>query len=74
MKTLLNIICAAIGGLIGWAFGDYVAKSLGYKSGWKYWAIRAGVVIGGAVIGWFAGSLISSVISKYLVSNPRISG
>ena len=68
----INIICSAIGGLVGWYFGDFVAKKLGYKSGWKYWAIRSGVVIGRAVIGWFAGSAISKIIVSYLKSNPSI--
>ena len=68
----INIICAAIGGLVGWYFGDYVANKLGYKSGWKYWAIRAGIVVGGAVIEWFAGSAITKIIVNYLKSNPNI--
>lgn len=53
-------------------FGDYVAKKLGYSSGWKYWAIRAGIVIGGAVIGWFAGTLITKTVASFLKSNPQI--
>ena len=66
----INVICAAIGAVAGWFFGDWVAKKLGYYSGWKYWAIRAGIVVGGAVIGWFAGTLISKLIATYLKSNP----
>ena len=66
----INIVCAAIGAVIGWPIGDWVAKKLGYYSGWKYWAIRAGVVIGGAVIGWFAGTRIANLIAAYLRSNP----
>lgn len=50
--------------------GDWVAKKLGYYSGWKYRAIRAGIVIGGAVIGWFAGTLIAKLIATYLRTNP----
>ncbi len=68
----INVICAAIGAIAGWVFGDYVAKKLGYRSGWKYWAIRAGIVIGGAVIGWFAGTLITRVVASYLIKNPAI--
>ena len=56
--------------MVGWFFGDWVAKKLGYSSGWKYWAIRAGVVVGGIVIGWFAGTLISKLIATYLKNNP----
>lgn len=53
-------------------FGDYVAKWFGYRSGWKYWSIRVGVVAGGAVIGWFAGSAIIRVATRYLSSNPQM--
>nr|WP_181987086.1 RHS repeat-associated core domain-containing protein [Ruminococcus bromii] len=70
--ALINVICSAIGGIAGWFFGDWIAKKLGYKSGWKYWAIRAGVTIGGAVIGWFAGTLISKILVSYLKKNPGI--
>lgn len=66
----INVICAAIGAVVGWFFGDWIAKKLGYYSGWKYWAIRAGVVVGGAVIGWFAGTLITKLVATYLKSNP----
>lgn len=68
----LQWICAAIGGLAGWYFGDYIARKLGYSSGWKYWAIRAGVVIGGAVLGWFAATLMAKLIAGYLRSNPQL--
>ena len=60
------------GGLSGWFFGDFVAKKLGYYSGFMYWTIRAGVVIGGAVIGWFAGTLLAKIISLFLKSNPSV--
>ena len=70
--ALINVICSAIGGIAGWFFGDWIAKKLGYKSGWKYWAIRAGVTIGGAVIGWFAGTLISKILVSFLKKNPGI--
>ncbi|MBQ9544388.1 MAG: RHS repeat-associated core domain-containing protein [Clostridia bacterium] len=66
----INIICAAIGAIVGWFFGDWFAKSIGYSSGWKYWAIRTGVVIGGAIIGWFAGALVTKLIATYLKANP----
>ena len=70
--TPLQWAMAVIGGIAGWYFGDYVAKKLGYKSGWKYWTIRAGVVVGGAVIGWFAGKAIVKVTTKFLLANPTI--
>ena len=66
----INVICAAIGTVVGWFFGDWVAKKLGYSKGWKYWAIRTGVVVGGAVIGWFAGTAIAKIIALYLKNNP----
>ena len=66
----INVICAAIGAVVGWFFGDWVAKKLGYSKGWKYWAIRTGVVVGGAVIGWFAGTAIAKLIALYLKNNP----
>jgi RHS repeat-associated protein len=62
----INVFCAVIGGFAGTHFSDYIAKTLGYRSGWKYWAIQSGVVVGGAVIGWFAGTLIINAISGYL--------
>lgn len=68
----INVLFAAVGAIAGWALGDYVAKKLGYRSGWKYWAIRSGVVVGGAVIGWFAGSLLTKILSGYLKSNPAM--
>ena len=70
--TPLQWAMAIIGGIAGWFFGDYVAKWFGYRSGWKYWSIRVGVVAGGAVIGWFAGSAIIRVATRYLSSNPQM--
>lgn len=75
--TPVQWVCAVIGGVSGWFFGDYIARSFGYKpSGkgfWnatKYWAIRTGVIIGGAAVGWFAGTAILSLAKAYLVQNP----
>ena len=68
----INAVCAAIGAIAGWVFGDYVAQKLGYSSGFKYWAIRAGVVVGGTVIGWFAGAAIAKVVKAFVVANPAI--
>jgi len=70
--TPIQWVMATIGAIGGWFFGDYVANQLGYKSGFKYWAIRAGIVIGGAVIGWFAGTAIKNIATKYLLSNPKV--
>ena len=66
----INVIFAAVGAVAGWFFGDYVAKKFGYYTGWKYWAIRIGVVAGSAVLGWFTGSLLSKVLATFLKSNP----
>ena len=66
----INALCAVIGMVVGWFFGDWVAKKLGYSDGWKYWAIRTGVVVGGAVIGWFAGTVIAKLIALYLKKHP----
>ena len=63
---------AAIGGVAGVLFGEFIAEQLGYTSGWKYWAIRGGMVVGGAVVGWFAGTLITKLATNYLIKNPRI--
>ena len=68
----IHFAFAAIGGLVGWKLGDYVAKKLGYRSGKKYWAIRAGVTVGGAVIGWFSARLMTQILTGYLKSNPAL--
>ena len=57
---------------MGWFLGDYVAKQLGYYSGLKYWAIRTGIIVGGAVIGWFAGTLLTRILANFLRSRPDI--
>ena len=62
-KFAIQAVCAAIGAVAGWYFGDYVARKLGYKSG---------VVVGGAVIGWFAGSAIANIAKSFLWANPTI--
>ena len=69
--TPIQWACAIIGGIAGWYFGDYVAKKFGY-TGWKYWAVRTGVAVGGAVIGWFVGTAILKVATKFLLSNPSV--
>lgn len=61
----INIAFATIGGIVGWKLGDYVAKKLGYRKGSKYWAIRTGVTVGGAVIGWFSAKLMTKLLSNY---------
>ncbi len=70
--TPIQWACAAVGAIGGWFFGDYVARYFGYESGCKYWAIRAGVTIGGAVIGWFAGSAVVKAVTAYVKANPAI--
>ena len=70
--TPIQWAMAAVGAIGGWFFGDYVARKLGYSSGWKYWAIRCGVVIGGAVVGWFAGTAILKIAVAFLKANPHV--
>lgn len=68
----INVVFAIVGGIVGWKLGDYVAKKLGYNSGTKYWAIRAGVAVGGAVIGWFSASILTKILAGYLKSNSAV--
>ena len=68
----LQWVMAAIGGIVGWHFGDFVAKQLGYSHGWMYWAIRAGITVGGAVIGWFAGMKLTEVAISFLSKNQDV--
>ena len=60
----INVVFAAIGGVIGWQLGDYVAKQLGHYSGTYYDLIRLGVVAGGAVIGWFSARLMTQILTR----------
>ena len=56
--------------MVPWRF--YIAKKLGYYSGWKYWAIRAAVIIGGAAIGWFAAKLLTKILQGFLDTHKAI--
>ena len=38
----------------------------------KYWAIRTGVIVGGAVIGWFVGTAIIKIVTRFLISHPSV--
>lgn len=70
--AVINVVCAIIGAIVGWSFGAWIAKRLGYTKGKKYYAIRAGVTLGGAAIGWFAGSLMTRLVSSYLRANLSV--
>ncbi len=77
--TPVQWVCAVIGGVCGWSFGDYIARGLGLApkgKGWwnatRYWAVRAGVVVGGAVIGWFAGTTIINLAKQFLIKQPTL--
>ena len=77
--TPIQWVCAVIGGVAGWHFGDYVARQFGFVpkgKGWKnatnYWLIRSGIVVGGAVVGWFTGTAIMKVAYNYLLANPVV--
>ncbi len=73
--TPLAIICGAVGTIVGWSFGDYVATSLGYTKAnhpFKYWAVRVGVTVGGGVVGTIAGEALAPVLVGYLEFHPDI--
>lgn len=71
-RTPIQAVFATIGAIAGWYLGDYVARGLGYTGGWKYWTIRAGVVVGGAVIGWFAAGALTAIIKGFIFSSPKL--
>ena len=61
---------------LGFAFADSIARNLGLapsgKGFWKaaaYWALTEAIAIGGAVIGWYAGSAIIKYVTEYLTDN-----
>ena len=70
--TPLQWLCATIGGILGWVFGDYVARSIGLNpkgSFWSkagYWAVRGLVVVGGSVLGYIAGTKLLNIITKFV--------
>ena len=68
----IQVVFATMGAIAGWYLGHYVANWFGFRSGWKYWAIRTGVVVGGAVLGWFAGGALASVIKAFIFSKPEL--
>ncbi|MCM8711739.1 RHS repeat-associated core domain-containing protein [Clostridium sp. SYSU_GA19001] len=63
------VIGAGLGGLLGKAVADY------YKlTGWKRNATIAGFAVGGAALGWFAGSVIKNLagmLMTYVLTNPN---
>ena len=71
-EAVINIVMAAIFGLVGFAIGDFVAKGLGYSRGWKYWAIRSAVAVGGGILGWFSARLVTKILTSYVIKNPAI--
>lgn len=42
------------------------------KKNWKYWALRSAIAVGGATIGWFAGSLLAKSVASYLKMHPDV--
>ena len=77
--TPIQWAMAIIGGIAGWLLGDYVARGLGYYPDrgrfWDkatYWTIRTGVIVGGSVVGWFAGSAIIKIVTRFLLQHPSI--
>ena len=72
-------MCAIIGGVAGWFFGDYVARSIGLFDGkwyqWQtyaYWAVRGLVVAGGAILGYVAAGALIKILTSFLTANPTI--
>ena len=77
--TPIQWACAVIGGIAGWFFGDYVARSIGLFDGrwyqWQtyaYWAVRSLVVVGGAILGYIAGTALLKIITSFIISNPSV--
>ena len=70
-KAAINIVCATVGAAAGWMFGDYVANQLNLD-GWKYWAVRGAVTVGGAAIGWLAGSAVTSIVKSFIIANVSL--
>ena len=68
--TPIQWVLSILFGIIGWSIGDYLALKIVKKKNWKYWAFRSAIAVGGAAIGWFAGSLITTYVGKYLSANP----
>ena len=72
----IQILLAAIFGLVGYAIGDHIARGCGLspsgRGSWKYWILRSAVAIGGAALGWFAGSLVIKLAVDFIAKNPRI--
>ena len=61
-----------MGALLGIPFGKWIANRLGYYSGWRYNAVRIAAVAGGAVLGWFSGRALISLVKMYVSANPSI--
>ena len=77
--TPIQWVCAVLGGVGGWYFGDYVARKLGFYPGkwyqWKtyaYWTVRGLAVAGGAILGWVSGTALLKILTKYLLANPSV--
>ena len=74
----LQVAMLVIFGVVGFAFADWVARSLGLapkgKGFWNasaYWALTSAIAIGGAAIGWYAGTAITEAAVGYLAANPQ---
>ena len=77
--TPIQWVCAIISGAVGWHFGDQVARGIGLFPGkwwqWQtaaYWIVRDLVAVGGAVLGYVAGTVLLKLATKYLLMNPGV--
>ncbi len=75
----IQVVLAALFGVIGFAIADCIARGLGlFPSGkgfWNatmYWALTGAIAVGGAAIGWFAGAAIVKIVVTYISKSPSI--
>ena len=75
----IQVVLAALFGVIGFAIADHIARGLGLapsgKGIWnstRYWALTGAIAVGGAAIGWFAGAAITKIVVAYISKNPSI--
>ena len=77
--TPVQWVCAIIGGVAGYYFGDFIARNLGLapkgKGAWiaaRYWVVRSAAVVGGSALGWFASKILTNSVKTYLLNKPSL--